>query len=550
MTDTLIHKTESAFSYQLLIKNILYAPIVRAPAQEIVYRDELRMTYAEFGRRVGKLANALSRMGVTPGDTVAVLDFDSHRYLECYFAVPMMGAVLHHVNIRLTPEQILYTINHAEDDVILVHEELLPLLEAIKGRLDTPKRFILLRDKSSAKAQHHFDFYGEYEELLSREDSSYAFPDFDENTRATTFYTTGTTGMPKGVFFSHRQLVLHTFGVIANLSTPLSQGRFHREDVYMPMTPMFHVHAWGLPYVATALGVKQVYPGRYAPETLIEYIEREKVSFTHCVPTILRMILRHPAAEKADFSRLTMIVGGSAMPKPLCLEAMARGMDVLAGYGMSETCPILTIAHLKPEMLSMDADGQAEIRSLTGLPLPLVNLRLVDEEMKDVADDGRSAGEIAVRSPWLTQGYLKDQKNSEKLWHGGWLHTSDMAVRNAEGYLRITDRLKDVIKVAGEWVSSLELEDLIAQHPLVAEVAVIGLADDRWGERPLALVVQKPSEESPKAIEKGVVGLVKDYADKGFVSKHALILKVKLVEEIDKTSVGKVNKVALRLKHG
>jgi fatty-acyl-CoA synthase len=262
------------------------------------------------------------------------------------------------------------------------------------------------------------------------------------------------------------------------------------------------------------------------------------------------MILRHPAAEKADFSRLTMIVGGSAMPKPLCLEAMARGMDVLAGYGMSETCPILTIAHLKPEMLSMDADGQAEIRSLTGLPLPLVNLRLVDEEMKDVADDGRSAGEIAVRSPWLTQGYLKDQKNSEKLWHGGWLHTSDMAVRNAEGYLRITDRLKDVIKVAGEWVSSLELEDLIAQHPLVAEVAVIGLADDRWGERPLALVVQKPSEESPKAIEKGVVGLVKDYADKGFVSKHALILKVKLVEEIDKTSVGKVNKVALRLKHG
>jgi fatty-acyl-CoA synthase len=390
---------------------------------------------------------------------------------------------------------------------------------------------------------------GEYEELLAAAPAHCEFPDFDENTRATTFYTTGTTGMPKGVFFSHRQLVLHTLAAMAALGTPRSHGRFHREDVYMPLTPMFHVHAWGVPYLATAMGVKQVYPGRYVPEQLLELIALEGVTFSHCVPVILRMLLKHPHSERYDLSRMTMLIGGSALPKALCLEAMARGIDVLAGYGMSETCPILSIAHLKPAMEAFDADRQAEVRSKTGLPMPLVHVRLVDEQMRDVPADGQSTGEIIVRAPWLTQGYLKDATHSGKLWHGGWLHTNDIASRDAEGYLRITDRLKDVIKVAGEWVSSLELEDVIAQHPAVAEVAVIGSPDERWGERPLALVVPKPGADGEQATEKAIVHLVKDYADKGFVSKHALLLKVKLVEAIEKTSVGKVNKVALRAAH-
>jgi fatty-acyl-CoA synthase len=223
-------------------------------------------------------------------------------------------------------------------------------------------------------------------------------------------------------------------------------------------------------------------------------------------------------------------------------------MDILAGYGMSETCPILTIAHLKPEMLALDDEHQAEIRCRTGLPLPLVHARVKDEAGNEVPADGTSAGEIVVRAPWLTQGYLKDTSNSEKLWQGGWLHTNDIAVRDEAGYLRITDRLKDVVKVAGEWVSSLELEDLIAQHPAVAEVAVIGAPDQRWGERPLALLVLKPGVEAGAA-EKEVLHFVKGYADKGFVSKHALLLRVKAVEGIDKTSVGKTNKVALRQKY-
>jgi len=547
MTENLIARTPSAYGYPLLIKQLFEAPLVDNPDQEIVYKGSLRFTYRDFRERVRRLAGALVAQGVKPGNTVAILDWDSHRYLECFFAVPMIGAVLHTVNVRLTPEQILFTINHAEDDVILAHKDFLPILEAIKGRIDTVRRFVLLTD-DDAPAGGSISFAGEYEGLLAAAPARFDFPDFDENTRATTFYTTGTTGVPKGVYFSHRQLVLHTITAMATLGSPRTQGRFHREDVYMPLTPMFHVHAWGVPYLATTMGVKQVYPGRYVPDLLLELIRTEKVTFTHCVPTILRMLLRNPGADRYDLSGLTMLIGGAAMPKALCLEAMRRGMDILAGYGMSETCPILTIAHLKPEMLALDEERQAEMRCRTGLPIPLVHARLIDEAGGEVPADGVSAGEIVVRSPWLTQGYLKDTTNSEKLWQGGWLHTNDIAVRDAAGYLRITDRLKDVVKVAGEWVSSLELEDLIAQHPAVAEVAVIGAPDDRWGERPLALVVLKPGDVEGGA-EKAILHFVKDYVDKGFVSKHALLLKVKAVEAIDKTSVGKTNKVALRQKH-
>jgi fatty-acyl-CoA synthase len=512
MSEKLIARTRSAYGYPLLIKHLLEAPLVDAPDQEIVYKGRLRFTYRQFRERVHRLAGALTALGVKPGDTVAVLDWDSHRYLECFFAVPMIGAVLHTVNVRLTPEQVLFTINHAEDDVVLVHKDFLPILEAIKGRIDTVRRFVLLSD-DGAPAGTALELAGEYEVLLAAAPAHHDFADFDENARATTFYTTGTTGLPKGVYFSHRQLVLHTITAMAALGTPRAQGRFHREDVYMPLTPMFHVHAWGVPYLATAMGVKQVYPGRYVPDQLLELIRTEKVTFSHCVPTILRMLLRSPGAEKYDLSGITMLIGGAALPRALCLEAMRRGIDVLTGYGMSETCPILTIAHLKPEMLALDEERQAEVRCRTGLPLPLVHARIVDEQGRQVPADGTSAGEILVRSPWLTQGYLKD-----------------------------------VVKVSGEWVSSLELEDLIAQHPAVAEVAVIGAPDERWGERPLALVVLKPGTEAGAA-EKEVATFVKGYADKGFVSKHALLLKVKSVEAIDKTSVGKTNKVALRAKY-
>ncbi len=543
MSDNLIQRTASAYTYPLIIKNLLQAPVVDNPRQEIVYRDKCRFSYTEFRQRICRLASALTNMGVKAGDTVAVMDWDSHRYLECFYAIPMLGAVLHTVNIRLSPEQILYTIDHAEDDYILINEEFLPLLEQIKGRIDTVKGYILLQDDQQ-QVETSLTFDGEYEALLADGSTHYDFPDFDENTRATTFYTTGTTGMPKGVYFSHRQLVLHTLGGMSALGTTVNQGRFHQEDTYMPITPMFHVHAWGVPYIATSLGLKQVYPGKYAPEMLLKLIDTEKVTFSHCVPTILHLLMSHPLFNEIDLSSWKVMIGGAALPKAMCRAALQRGIDIFAGYGMSETCPVLTIAHVTEKDLS--EEEELEIRCKTGRPLPLVQLRIVDGEMNDIPADGESVGEIVVRSPWLTQGYLKDKRNSENLWQDGYLHTADVANLDGKNYVKITDRMKDVIKIGGEWISSLEVEDLLAPYPGVSEVAVIGLPDVKWGEKPLALVVKKADAElSEKVLRQHIRGFV----DKGVISKQVVLLKVKFVDAIEKTSVGKINKKLLREKH-
>ena len=547
MSTKLIDRTPSAYSHSLLIKNLLGNPVRQFPDQEIVYGDCKRQTYRDLGERVGRLASGLARLGVKPGDTVAVMDWDSHRYLECFFAVPMLGAVLHTVNVRLSPEQILYTINHAEDDAILVNADFLPILEAIRDRIEPVKKLVLLNDAAQLPTTV-LDLASEYETLLATGDPGHAFPDFSEDTRATTFYTTGTTGSPKGVYFSHRQLALHTFGVMSALAGT-GQGSFNRDDVYMPITPMFHVHAWGVPYVATALGVKQVYPGRYVPDQLLRLIEREKVTFSHCVPTILQMLLADPKSRETDLSRWKVIIGGAALPKALAQQARDRGADIFTGYGMSETCPILTLAQLKPHMRDWDEERQLEIRCKTGLPVPMVELRVVDEEMNDLPHDGKTVGEVVVRAPWLTQGYLKDPQNSEALWRGGYLHTGDIGTIDAEGYLKISDRLKDVIKTGGEWISSLELEDLILKHPAVAEAAVVGVPDPKWGERPLVLVVPKP-DRAGQVDETAIRAWLKDFADRGTISKWGIPDRVLLVETIPRTSVGKLNKKAIREQYG
>ncbi len=541
MSTHIIERTPSAYYNPLLIKNLLDNPIRQFPNQEIVYGDFKRQTYQEMGERIHRLASGLAGLGVRRGDTVAVMDWDSHRYLECFFAIPMMGAVLHTINIRLSPEQILYTINHAEDDVILVNTEFLPILETIRDRIEPVKQLVLLNDTGQTPATT-LDISTEYETLLASGDPDYKFPDFSEDTRATTFYTTGTTGLPKGVYFSHRQLVLHTLATRAALAGS-GQGRFNQDDVYMPITPMFHVHAWGVPYVATTLGVKQVYPGRYVPEQLLSLIQSEEVTFSHCVPTILQMLLASPRVEETDLSRWKVIIGGAALPQALARQARNRGVDIFAAYGMSETCPILVFAQLKPHMLDWDEERQLEIRCKTGLPIPMVELRIVDEDMNDAPQDGVSQGEVVVRSPWLTQGYLKDPQNSEQLWRGGYLHTGDIGVIDAEGYLKITDRLKDVIKTGGEWISSLELEDLILKHPAVAEAAVVGVPDPKWGERPLALVVAKSGQEVEATV---IRAWLQDFADRGVISKWGIPDRVLLVDAIPKTSVGKLDKKIMR----
>jgi fatty-acyl-CoA synthase len=543
----LIERTPSAYDYPLLIKHLLHTPLAHAPEQEIVYRDLKRYDYRMLRRRIGQLASGLEGLGVEPGDTVAVLDWDSHRYLECYFAVPMMGAVLQMVNIRLSPDQILYTINHAESDVLLVHTDFLPVLEEIEDRFESVKKIVILAD-GDERLETSLEIAAEYEEMVESSSAEYEFPDFDENTRATTFHTTGTTGNPKGVYFSHRQLVLHTLAGLAALGTSAIQGRFHRADVYMPITPMFHVHAWGIPYMATVMGVKQVYPGRYEPEMLLDLIEKEKVTFSHCVPTILHMLLDSAVDRDADLSNWTVIIGGSPLPKGMGQTALERGIDVFTGYGMSETCPLLTLAQLKPEMLERDLDEQVEIRTRTGRPLPLVDLRIVDEEMREVPHDGEATGEVVVRSPWLTQGYLKEPEKSEELWEGGYLHTEDIGYIDPQGYVQVTDRIKDVIKTGGEWVSSQEIEDIISQYPGVSEAAVIGVEDEKWGERPLALIAPD-SDHADEIMEDDIKAHVKERADSGAISRFAVPDRVQFVEEIDKTSVGKIDKKMLREKY-
>ncbi|WNC93424.1 fatty acid--CoA ligase [Paraburkholderia sp. FT54] len=543
MQDTVQNATPSAYAYPLLIKHLLHTPFVQAPNQEIVYRDQLRMTYSQLQERIARLANGLAGLGVGHGNTVAVMDWDSHRYLECYFAVPMMGAVLQTVNVRLSPAEIVYTINHSGAEVLFVHTDFLPVVEAIKDQLETVRKFIWIDEPDSEACEHTIAFVTEYEAMLAASATTYDFPDFDENTRATTFYTTGTTGLPKGVYFSHRQLVLHTITLMGALASPVSGQRFHRGDVYMPLTPMFHVHAWGMPYIATVLGVKQVYPGRYIPERLVKLVRDEGVTFSHCVSTILHMLLNCPDAESTDFSKWKIVIGGGALPHGIALAAMERGIDVFTGYGMSETCPVLSLAQLPAGYEQLDTEEQVRLRCKTGLPVPLVDLRIVDDALNDVAHDGKAYGEVVVRAPWLTQGYFGNQEASEQLWAGGYLHTQDIANIDTTGNLQITDRIKDVIKSGGEWVSSLEIESLISLHPGVSEVAVIGIKDEKWGERPVALVVLKAGAA---LTEDDIKQHVLKFSHTGRISKYAVPQIVKFIDALEKTSVGKMNKKWLR----
>lgn len=540
----LVQSTPSAYAYPLLIKQLLLTPLANAPEQEIIYQGTVRYNYRTLYQRIGKLANGLASLGVQAGSTVAMMDWDSHRYLECFFAVPMMGAILQTVNVRLSPEQILFTLNHAGAEVVLVNSEFFPILEQIAPQLTSVRAFVVFSDEP-AMPEVPVAAAAEYESLLAASPAGYDFPDFDENAQATTFYTTGTTGDPKGVYFSHRQLVLHTLSTAAVFGGGNRQGHVHREDVYMPITPMFHVHAWGFPYMATMLGMKQVYPGRYRPELMCRLVAEEGVSFSHCVPTVLHMILSHPLARETDFTGWKILVGGSALPEAMAIAAQQRGIDLFTGYGMSETCPVLSTAHLESGHLELPVEQQAVLRSKTGRAIPLVEIRVVDESQQDVPHDGKTTGEVVVRAPWLTQGYLRAPEASEELWRDGYLHTADIGNIDAAGYLKVTDRLKDVIKTGGEWTSSLELENLIGKHESVLEVAVIGVPDGKWGERPLALVRLKPEFEgkiTEHALRKHAVQAI----ERAGVSRYGVLLQVKFVKVLVKTSVGKMNKRLMR----
>ena len=560
-------QAEEAYGFPLIIKQLLNRAKIASTDQTISYADKVTYTYAEFFKRVNRLANVLKNMGLQAGDVVAVMDWDSHRYLEAYFAVPMSGMILQTVNVRLAEDKVLYTINHAKPKALLLNAEFEPM--AKNYRLDAPsiEKIVWLDDTQYGEDQYGEDQYGEdqydedsikteqvsmpdyvegeYEAMLAAASDTFDFPDFDENTIATTFYTSGTTGDPKGVFFTHRQIVLQTLAsTLASALNAEGQGARYN-DVYMPMTPLFHVHAWCWPYGATMIGLKQVYPGRYLAPTLVDLIEQHKVTLSHGVPAILQMLLKEMAARGRKFDGLKLLLGGSKLNEGLAKAAIESGIEFMSGFGMSESCPVLSRAVFDDKTDSMEMKEQLNYRCLSGSPIMLVSMEIWDENGKPLPMDGESTGELVIRSPWLTQSYFKNSDAGNELWRGGWMHTQDIACISSDGTLSITDRLKDVIKSGGEWVSSLEVETILSFHPSVADVAVIGVPDERWGERPLALVVLKSEYIDTQAAD--ILALGHQAVEKGYLPKYGIPSEIKFLAEMPRTSVGKLDKKKMRI---
>ena len=531
--------------YPLTIGALLKQTEYRRSTGEVVYGNT-RYTWSQLLGRVKALAAGLDGLGVKKGSKVAVVDLDTNRYLEAYFAVPMMGAVLHTVNIRLPPDQIAYTIAHAEDDVVLIADQFLPMAAKMAPQLRSVKAVVTMSDSGVAPSTT-FPNTKFYDDLVRRE-SRYDFPSFSEDTQATLFYTSGTTGLPKGVSFTHRQLVLHTMAIAAGLGE--SAIKLNSADVMMPLVPLFHVHGWGLPYLAGMWGMKTVLAGRYDAKNILTLMQREGVTFSDMVPTVLNMVINHPEVSeyREALSKWRVIVGGAALPKGIALAAMRLGIKVMTGYGLSETAPVLTLGTPTDELRGLPEDEVLDRALLkTGVPVPLVEVRVVDQNMKDVPRDDKTLGEIIVRSPWTTPGYYREPEKSAELWRGGWLHTGDLATIDERGYLLIRDRLKDVVKSGGEWISTLLLEDLLMHHESVLEAAVIGAKDEKWGERPIAIVCLK---QGKTASEDELKAHLAKYVEEGKIAKFWLPEKIiTRGEPLPKTSTGKLDKKPLREKY-
>ena len=538
-----IAATPSAYRYQLLISRILEQSLLFNPDAEIIYRNVTRYTYRDLYKRVSRLANLLTeRLAIAPGMTVAVIDYDSHRFLEGYFAIPMIGAVLHTINFRLSSEEILYTIMQAEDKLIFCHRDFIPLLEKMQDKIKEVS-IVVIGDGHEEFASS-VGYIGEYEALLCGQGEEYEFPDFEEDNIATMFFTTGTTGLPKAVYFSHRQLVLHTMALATTLGSMNSIVTISSEDVYMPVTPMFHSHAWGFPYLATYLAMKQVYPGKYDAGMLLKLKHDEGVTISHGVPTILEMICHHPDAGKKNMEGWKMICGGSALPKGLAERALSLGMNVITGYGMSETCPVISLSDpSKKEMAGLGEDEKVNTRLRAGRPIHLSDVKLRNEAGEFVANDGVSKGELVVRAPWAVNGYYKDPIRSEDLWKDGYLHTGDIATIDKFGYIDIVDRMKDVIKSGGEWVSSELIESLLSTYPGIAEVAVVAMPDDKWMERPMAVIVPNANET---ITTEQLNQYLRQFVNTGKLKSFAVPKEYRFVSELPKTSIGKIDKKRIK----
>jgi fatty-acyl-CoA synthase len=495
-----------------------------------------RYTYREFGERVHRLANALIDMGIQPGDRVGTFAWNHYRHLELYFAVPMIGAVLHTLNIRLFHDQVSYIVNHAADRFICVDRSLLTVIRQLQPTFESVERIVMMDDGGACELGNELD----YEQLVSSGAAHCDFPRLDEDDAAMMCYTSGTTGNPKGVAYSHRALTLHTFGECLVDSLGVSE-----RDTVMAMVPMFHANAWGLPYASTMVGAKQVFPGNaMAPDSVLRLIQEERVTLGAGVPTIWIGSLPLLQSGKYDVSSLARIVcGGSAAPRALIAGYQKLGLNIVHAWGMTELTPIGTVSITRQELTATDASTQLDYKARQGMPVPGVELRVLDGEGQDVAWDGQTMGELVARGPWVTASYYNDDRSADSFTADGWFRTGDVATILPNGYMEIADRTKDLIKSGGEWISSVALENALMAHPKVQEAAVIAIPDERWSERPMACVVLVP--EAKGSAPDAELG---DYLAQHF-AKWWLPERFLFLDELPKTSVGKFDKKAMRQQH-
>jgi fatty-acyl-CoA synthase len=491
-----------------------------------------RQSYADMVRRAKQLAQALTQAGIKHGDRVATFSWNTYAHLEAYFGIPITGAVLHTLNLRLPPDDVAWIVNHAEDRFLIIDDVLLPLYEKFADQVNFEKIIVVpLAGKPVP------DGMESYEDFLASAEGEFVYPEKDERDACGMCYTSGTTGKPKGVVYSHRSSVLHAMAAATPDTLNLSYN-----DVILPVVPMFHVNAWGLPYVSTMTGAKQVFPGPHMDaESLLNVYEGEKVNVTAGVPTIWMGILNALDAEPNRWNLpegMRMTVGGSAVPEAMIRRFDKYGLTIIQAWGMTETSPLASAARLKPAIQKLSEDEQYAIRATAGMPVPFVDTRIVGDDGDPLPWNGKDMGEIQVRGPWITGSYYRLENSEEKFTPDGWLRTGDIATIDKDGYINITDRTKDVIKSGGEWISSVQLENAIMAHDDVAEAAVVAQPDEKWGERPLAAVVLR---EGRDLSAEDLTAFLRERMEKWMVPENYVF-----VDEIPRTSTGKFSKLDLR----
>lgn len=511
------------------------------PKKGVVSRTPTGITkinYKDIAARTRSLSSALEKLGVKQGDRVGTLAWNHHRHLEAYFAIPCMGAVLHTINIRLSTEHLIYIINHAEDQVLLIDDDILPLIDKIQDKLTSVKAFIVMTDKETLPETTLEPVYS-YEQLVAEGDASYRFPEnIDENAPAGMCYTSATTGKPKGVVYTHRGIYLHSLALGLNDTMGLSES-----DVCMPVVPMFHVNAWGIPFAATWFGATQVLPGAYfTPKLLAELIDSEKVTLTAGVPTIWNGLLKELEVGVYDTSSLRAVIsGGSATPKGMIRTFETKyHIPFVVAYGMTETAPLVSLSKLKSYQGGLSEEESLDLRLKQGLVIPGLEVKVMNQQ-GEVKPDGKEMGELLIRGPWIADEYYKDAR-TEEAFKDGWLYTGDIATIDEEGNIKLVDRTKDLVKSGGEWISSVDLENALMTHEAVFEAAVVAVPNLKWQERPVACVVLKDDYKDSVSKEDLLLFLKPQFA------KWWLPDDVIFMDEIPKTSVGKFLKRALREK--